>query len=110
MKMFAKIALSAAVLGSFAFAANFNTVKNQEISNLTKKEQLIQKRLQCIKGAKSAKDLKACKKKFSLLNRKKAAAKKMMKNKKAAMMKKANAKKSKFKSMKQNAQKKFMSK
>jgi len=65
--------MSAVVIFSFSttlFGANFNETKQKEIDSLEQKQEMIQKRLECIKEAKNSKELRICKKKFSLIKRK----------------------------------------
>ncbi len=92
-----QITVAGMALSGMLFAANFNTTKEKEIKLLTQKQELIQKRLQCVKSAKNSKALKECKKKYSLINRKKNKIKNKAKNIKKAKMSKYKNKKADIK-------------
>ena len=83
--------LTTSLLGTALFAKgpapkakNIAKIKKEKIAKLTAKKETIEKRISCIKKAKSAKEIKTCEKKYPLVKRSKKAkkAKKAKKNKK----------------------------
>ena len=84
MKLLTTIIATALITASL-FAAKFDVMKKKEIQSLTIKQEMIQKRLQCIKDAKTSKELRNCKKKYSLVKRKKKSVKRKMKNTRKAV-------------------------
>ncbi len=64
------VVVSVIVSGLYA-KRNFEQIKEYEINKLEKKEQLIKNRKECIKNAKSTKEISICKKENPLVERKK---------------------------------------
>lgn len=81
--------LTTSLLGTALFAKapapkakkDITKIKKEKIAKLTAKKETIEKRISCIKKAKSAKEIKTCEKKYPLVKRSKKA-KKAKKSKK----------------------------
>ena len=99
----------------FAKTNRFATVKKMEIKKLENKISLMEKRLKCIEGAKTSKELAICKSKYPLINKKNKIKRKIkskkafLKNKKK-LKNKVNSKKSALKSKKDNLKSKVTNK
>jgi len=96
-----KILMSGLIIGAVAttmFAkSGFATMQKMEVKKLETKISLMQKRLKCVKSAKSSKDLATCKSKYPLINKKAKQLKNKYKQKKEALKNKKNSMKEKAK-------------
>ena len=114
------LVITAVATTMFAKTNGFATMKKMEIKKLESKISLMEKRLKCVEGAKSSKELAICKSKYPLLNKnnkikgKIKSKKAFLKNKKHKMKdkvkSKVNSKKSALKSKKDNLKSKVTNK